>query len=126
MAVAVAEKPQEFKRRRFRKDTGRSFLFTFIVVVGLAAFLAPVLRSLAVSLRTPEQVGEADSPQYPAVPRTFDYNGKTYDLYTVPIDSVDRELALVRKGRTNSDFVDPANVAAGLIAWDGSWRTLQR
>jgi multiple sugar transport system permease protein len=126
MAVAVAGQPPRYRRRRFRKDTGRSFLLTFVVVVVLAAFLAPVLRGLAVSFRTPEQVGEADSPQYPAVPRTFEYNGKTYDLYTVPIDGIDREMALVKKGRTESQFVDPANVAAGPITWEGSWRTLQR
>ncbi|MFL5727258.1 MAG: carbohydrate ABC transporter permease [Chloroflexota bacterium] len=126
MAVAVADQPTRYRRRRFRKDTGKSFLLTFVVVVVLAAFLAPVLRSLAVSLRTPEQVGEADSPQYPAVPRTFDYNGKTYDLYTVPLEGGEREMALVKKGRTQSDFVDPANVGAGPITWQGSWRTLSR
>jgi multiple sugar transport system permease protein len=109
-----------------RSDAGRSFLLTFIVVVILAAFLSPILRSLAVSLRTPEQVGEADSPQYPAVPETFEYQGKTYDLYTVPIDGSDRQLALVTKGRTESKFIDPTNTAAGLIAWQGSWRTLAR
>src|SRR6478752_3880021 len=126
MAVAVAERPSRSRRRRFRKDTGRSFLFTFVIVVVLAAFLAPVLRSLAVSLRTPQQVGQADSPQYPAVPLTFDYNGETYDLYTVPIDGVARELALIKPGRTQSQFIDPANVAAGPITWQGSWRTLSR
>src|SRR4029453_15568102 len=98
MAVAVASQPSRYRRRRFRKDTGRSFLLTFVVVVVLAAFLAPVLRGLAVSLRTPEQVGQADSPQFPAVPRTFAYNGETYDLYTVPMDSGDRDLALQKKG----------------------------
>src|SRR4029453_1302027 len=119
MAVAVASQPSRYRRRRFRKDTGRSFLLTFVVVVVLAAFLAPVLRGLAVSFRTPEQVGEADSPQYPAVPRTFEYKRKTYDLYTVPIDGIAREMALVKKGRTESQFVDPANVAAGPITWEG-------
>ena len=109
-----------------RKNAARSFLFTFIVVVILAAFLSPILRSVAVSLRTPEQVGEADSPQYPAVPESFQYEGKTYDLYTVPIDGADRRLALVTKGRSESKFVDPANVEAGLITWLGSWRTLSR
>jgi multiple sugar transport system permease protein len=125
MAVAVAERPQ-YRRRRLPKNTGRSFLFTFVMVVVLAAFLAPVLRSLAVSLRTPEQVGQIDSPQWPAVPRTFDYQGETYDLYTVTIDGVARQLALVKPGRTQSQFIDPANVAAGPITWDGSWRTLER
>jgi multiple sugar transport system permease protein len=125
MAVAVAERPQ-YRRRRLPKNTGRSFLFTFVMVVVLAAFLAPVLRSLAVSLRTPEQVGQIDSPQWPAVPRTFDYQGETYDLYTVTIDGVARQLALTKPGRAQSQFIDPANVAAGPITWVGSWRTLER
>src|SRR6476620_3114736 len=122
MAVAVAERPSRSRRRRFRKDTRRSLLFTFVIVVVLAAFL----RSLAVSLRTPQQVGQADSPQYPAVPLTFDYNGETYDLYTVPIDGVARELALIKPGRTQSQLIDPANVAAGPSTCVGSWRTLSR
>ena len=125
MAVAVAE-TRARRRRLLPKNSGRSFLFTFIVVVVLAAFLSPILRALAVSLRTPEQIGQADSPQWPAVPRTYDYNGKTYDLYVVPIDGAEREMALVKKGRTSSQFIDPANVAAGPITWDGSWRTLTR
>jgi multiple sugar transport system permease protein len=115
------------RRRRIRpREVGRSFLLTFIVVVILAAFLSPILRSLAVSLRTPEQVGEADSPQYPAVPETVLLDGKSYDLYTVAIDGSNRQLALVRKGRTESQFVDPADPSAGPITWEGSWRTLPR
>jgi multiple sugar transport system permease protein len=125
MAVAVAEQRQS-RRRRLPKNAGRSFLFTFVMVVVLAAFLAPVLRALAVSLKTPEQVGQIDSPQWPAVPRTFDYQGETYDLYSVTIDGVERQLALIKPGRTQSQFLDPANVAAGPITWDGSWRTLDR
>ena len=35
-------------------------------------------------------------------------------------------LALVVKGRTTSQFVDPANPEAGLITWQGSWRALDR
>jgi multiple sugar transport system permease protein len=120
--------PREGRRRPTlrRKDAGRSFLLTFIVVVALAAFLSPILRSLAVSLRTPEQVGQADSPQYPAVPETFEYDGKTYDLYVVPIDGADRNLALSRKGRADSDYIDPANPTAGPITWQGSRLTLPR
>src|SRR5262245_7305875 len=126
MAVAVAEQPQYRRRRRLPKDSGRSFVFTFVMVVVLAAFLAPVLRSLAVSLKTPEQVGQIDSPQWPAVLRTFDFQGETYNLYSVTIDGVARQLALIKPGRTQSQFIDPANVAAGPITWDGSWRTLDR
>jgi multiple sugar transport system permease protein len=109
-----------------RKDVGRSFLLTFIFVVILAAFLSPILRSLAVSLRTPEQIGESDSPQYPAKPETYVVDGRTYDLYVVPIDGTNRNLALSRKGRDDSDFIDPATPTAPPITWQGSWRTLQR
>jgi multiple sugar transport system permease protein len=42
----------------------------------------------------------------------------------VPIDGVVRELAIIRKGREDSDFVDPANPAAGVITWQGRWRAL--
>jgi multiple sugar transport system permease protein len=114
------------RRRRLPRNAGKSFLFTFIFVALLAGFLSPLLRSLAVSFQTPAQVGKADSPLYPATPGTYLYNGKTYDLYTVPIDGTARSLALVTKGRAESKFVDPGNPGAGLITWQGSWRTLDR
>ena len=114
------------RRRRLPRQARKSFALTFIFVVLLAAFLSPLLRSLAVSLQTPAQVGKSDSPVYPAVPGTFAYQGKTYDMYTVPIDGTTRSLALVVKGRAESKFVDPGNADAGLITWEGSWRTLDR
>jgi multiple sugar transport system permease protein len=43
----------------------------------------------------------------------------------VPIGGTVRELALVKKGRTESQFADPANPGAGLTTWQGGWRTLQ-
>src|SRR5689334_6336676 len=76
-------------RRRFLsrpKETGKSFLFTFIVVVILATFLSPIVRAAFVSLKTPEQVGQLDAPQYPAVHATFEYQGRTLDVYDVPIN----------------------------------------
>jgi multiple sugar transport system permease protein len=114
------------RRRRLPRQARKSFALTFIFTVLLAAFLSPLLRSLAVSLQTPAQVGKSDSPVYPAVPGTFAYQGKTYDMYTVPIDGTTRSLALVVKGRAESKFVDPGNANAGLITWEGSWRTLDR
>ena len=89
-------------------------------------FLSPIIRSVLVSLRTPEQVGQLDSPQWPATHAEFDYQGKTYDVYDVPINGTVEGLALVKKGRDSSQFVDPANAAAGLITWQGSWRSLSR
>jgi multiple sugar transport system permease protein len=125
--IAAAVMPP--RRRRFLrrpKDAGKSFLLTFVVIVVVAAFLSPILRSLAVSLKTPAQIGAADGPAYPADPTTFAWQGKTYDVYVVPIGGADRQLALVTKGRSESKFVDPTNTTAGLITWQGSWRTLDR
>lgn len=113
-------------RLRPTKNAGRSFLLTFIVVVILAAFLSPILRSVFVSLKTTEQVGALDAPPWPAVHGEFTYQGKEYDVYDVPIDGATKPLALVKKGRDSSQFVDPANEAAGLITWAGSWRSLSR
>ncbi|HET7704041.1 MAG TPA: carbohydrate ABC transporter permease [Candidatus Limnocylindrales bacterium] len=106
---------------------GRSFLVTFAAVVFVAAFLSPLIRSISVSLKTPEQISQVNSPIWPADPVTFTYNGKPYDLYVVPIDGSTRELALVTKGRSESRFADPAAGPDGpLITWQGSWRTLER
>jgi len=115
------------RRRRFKpRSATRSFALTFIVVAVLAVFLSPILRAVAVSLRTPAQVGQLDSPQYPADLATFDYQGTTYDVYDVPINGTVEQLALVKKGRESSQFVDPSNTAAGLITWQGSYRSLTR
>src|SRR5712671_4476863 len=92
-------------RRRLPRQARKSFALTFVFVVLLAAFLSPLLRSLAVSLQTPEQVGKSDSPAYPAVPGTVSYQGQSYDLYAVPIQGATRSLALVTKGRTESKFI---------------------
>jgi multiple sugar transport system permease protein len=47
-------------------------------------------------------------------------------VYTVPLPGGERSLALVKPGRKASEFIDPADPAAGTITWEGSWRTLQR
>ena len=112
--------------RRVRPaDAGRSFAATFLMVVLVAAFLSPLVHSLTVSLKTPEQISQLHSPFYPADPQKFEHEGETYDVYQVPIDGTVRELALFRKGRQDSDFLDPADPAAGPIFWEGSWRSLE-
>src|SRR3954453_13918109 len=94
-AVGVAR-----RRRRFKpKDATPSFVLTFVVVAVLAVFLSPIIRSVLVSLRTPEQVGQLDSPQWPGAHAAFEYQAKTYDVYDVPVDGTVKQLALVKKGR---------------------------
>jgi len=108
------------------RSVGQSFAVTFFAVVLLAAFLSPLIRAASYSIKSPEQISQVDSPIYPADPLQFTYQGRDYDVYQVPIDGTTRSLALVKKGRAESQFVDPTKPSAGLITWEGSWRTLQR
>jgi multiple sugar transport system permease protein len=111
---------------RSAKDLGRSFTITFIAVVVVAAFLSPLLRSFTMSIKSPEQIAQVNDPLLPSSPATFEYNGRPYDVYHVPLpDGSVKDLALIKKGRTSSSFADPANEAAGLIVWEGQWRTLE-
>ena len=107
-----------------RRNLRMSFAVTFIAVVVVAAFLSPLLRSATIALKNTDQLTEIDAPLWPATPTTYEFEGRTYDLYTVSIDGTNRELALVKKGQKESSFIDPANPGAGLIHWVGSWRSL--
>jgi multiple sugar transport system permease protein len=108
------------------KEGAKSFTTTFVVVVVLATFLAPMLRLAMTALKTDEQVTEPGSPLWPATPRLFAFEGKDYEVFKVPTENGVREWALFKKGRNESQFLDPANPAAGPITWPGSWRTLDR
>ena len=117
--------PERRKRSATRQDAMRSFVVTFFAVVVVAAFLSPLVRAATMSVKNSGQLSQAGAPIYPADPETFTYHGRDYDVYEVPIDGTVRELALVTKGRNESEFVDPANPDAGPIKWEGSWRTLE-
>jgi multiple sugar transport system permease protein len=134
----AAGQPGLFRRIRRRpqigtrskpKDRGKSFVITFLAVVLLAAFLSPLVRSLTLSIKTPQQVAAVDSPLWPVSPLTFTYRDRDYPIYQVPLPGGSvKELALVRKGLKQSSFADPFDPnaqAAPLITWDGNWRTLQ-
>ena len=120
---------QQTGTRSKPKDRGKSFVMTFLAVVLLAAFLSPLVRSLTLSIKTPQQVAAVDSPLWPVSPLTFTYRDRDYPIYQVPLpDGSVKELALVRKGLKQSSFADPFDPnaqATPLITWDGNWRTLQ-
>jgi multiple sugar transport system permease protein len=91
------------------------------------AFLSPLAYSALESLKSEDQISRPNSPILPSDPQTFDFEGETYDVYYVPMpDGSTRELALITKGRQQSEFIDPANPAAEPITWQGSWRTLSQ
>ena len=104
----------------------RRAILTVVMSGVLIAFLSPLAYSALVSLKTDQQISQPNAPLLPSDPATFEFEGETYDVYYVPMpDGSTRELALVRKGRQQSDFRDPANPAE-TITWVGSWRTLSQ
>jgi multiple sugar transport system permease protein len=114
-------------RRRAAAELTRVALLTTVFGAILIAFMSPLAYAALSSLKTPHQITQPNSPLLPSDPETFDWQGKTYDVYIVPMpDGTNRNLALVKKGRQQSDFVDPANPDAGTITWVGSWRALEQ
>ncbi len=105
----------------------RTALLTTAFVAILLAFLMPLFYSAITSLKSPTQISQPNSPILPSDPATFEWNGATYDVYYVPLpDGTTRELALVKPGRQQSEFIDPSNPDQGLISWQGSWRALDQ
>lgn len=98
------------------------------VTLGLAGlFLSPFLFMMMTALMTKGQLSLPDAPIWPAEPALFEYEGKTLDVFQVPMpDGEVRTLAAVEKGRQESVFIDPNDPQAGEIVWKGSWRTLER
>ena len=128
MTAFAAPAPPEPVRssRGVRPDVlMRRAILTVVMSGVVIAFLSPLAYSALTSLKTESQISDPSAPLLPSDPRTFEYQGETLDVYYVPMpDGSTRELALVTKGRTQSDFIDPANPAAGAITWQGSWRGL--
>lgn len=98
---------------------------TLFALLLLAAFLMPFAYMVATALKDREQFSKAGAPFWPAREATYEYEGKEYPLFNVPTDEGVQRWALVKKGREESSFVDPARPEAGLIQWTGKWRTLE-
>ena len=126
--TAQVQKPRPATLRKFRarKDMIKSVIVTGLASVLVFAFLAPFAYMIFSALKTKEQVIQLGAPLYPADAPTFTYSGTTYDVYSVPTDQGTKNLALFKKGLTESSFIDPANPTAPPIQWTGSWRSLSR
>lgn len=109
-----------------KNENGKRTAISLLTVGILAAFLMPLAYGVSMSLKTKEQIASLSPSPLPRSPQTFEYQGKDCDVLNVPSeDGSVRRLALVRKGRESSSFVDPRDPSTGLIEWSGSWRTLE-
>jgi len=105
---------------------GLKALVTLFALMLLTIYLLPLGNMMTTALRNPQQLSQSqDAPLLPVSAATFNYQGTDYPLYQVPTDSGVKQWALVTKKRNTSEFVDPASPSAGLITWQGNWRTLQ-
>jgi multiple sugar transport system permease protein len=126
MAATLAKR-DNFARISKPGDLWRSFLLTLITGVLSFIFLLPFFNMVFTSLKTTEQMSEQGAPIWPATPGAFEHSGKTLEVYNVPMkDGSLRQLAIVKKGRQSSTFIDPSDPATGEIVWQGAWRTLKR
>jgi multiple sugar transport system permease protein len=109
------------RRRSILLKMGTTALATFL----LAVFLMPMGYAFVTSLKTKQQAADPTAPILPSVAVTFEYEGKEVEVFKVPLpDGETKSLAIVKKGRQESEFVDPDNPEAGIIVWEGQWRTL--
>jgi multiple sugar transport system permease protein len=84
----------------------------------------PVASMAVTALMSTEQLMDRKAPLYPAKRVTYEWERETTLVYRVPIFDQVRELALVKSGSTESQFIDPQHPEAGLITWEGRWQTL--
>lgn len=100
---------------------------TLFATMLLVAYLLPFGNMALIALKDEEKiVASARGPVLPVSQVRFIYNEEALDVVKFPMeDGSIREMALVRKGRNNSDLIDPDNPEAGIITWEGSWRTLE-
>jgi len=122
--VAQPRNPHWSTTRAIREFLGYSTITLFGTIV-LLAFLMPLGYMTTTAFKSIQQILDIQSGILPNSPLHYTYNGTEYDLYNVPTDTGNHQWALVRKGREDSDFVDPANPGAGPIKWIGRWRVLQ-
>jgi len=114
----------QMRQMRFFAATSMVTLFALLI---LAVYLMPFVNMMTVSLRDQQSLSQTrDSSILPMKPVVYNFEGKEYPIYEVPMpDGSTRSLALIKPTRQISDFVDPENPDEGIIKWEGNWRILK-
>lgn len=108
-----------------QRELVNKILVTSIAVFILATFIAPLGYMFTTAIKSTDQMGDASAPWYwPFSRKTIEYQGKDLEVFSVPLDSGTRELAILKKTTNESTFVDPQNLDTEPILWQGSWRKL--
>ncbi|MCI0394429.1 MAG: carbohydrate ABC transporter permease [Chloroflexi bacterium] len=142
--------PGRLQASRKTRESANTLLLTSLALGVLFFFLMPLVYGIVTSLKTNNQISNRGAPWWPASEQTFTYEGQSYEVYRVvecdpagnPIpwgygqDNLavpdcsrgGREYAwaLAVARREYAEFIDPQDPEAGLIYWQGRWRTLER
>lgn len=103
------------------------FGVTSLAILLLVLWVMPLFYGVVTSLKTKEQISDPKASILPARAQTIEFEEKEYDVYTVPFeDGSERTLALFKKGRQASTFLDPNDLSAEPIEWEGIWRQLEQ
>ncbi len=97
-------------------------LFVWLLVLG---YLSPLSYMVVTSLKNREQFLDPYAPLYPAERIRFNYQGRELIVYDVPFEGGTRRLGLLKPARESSQFIDPQHPEAGIITWQGNWRSLR-
>ena len=117
-----------------RKGISATF-FTALAVGLLGVFLSPFAFMIFTSLKTQDQISIVGAPIWPAQPSFYERDGKKLEVFTVPLSkcagydpngSATASLALFKKGRQESTFVDPSDSSKEPFVCKVSWRALDR
>ena len=96
------------------------FILAFMLV---NIFLMPLVYGVVTSLKSDEQINTPKTPLIPSSQKMFEYQGTEYPV--VEPDGTVKEMALYKKGRQASSFVDPENPEEKPFEWTGNWRGLK-
>jgi multiple sugar transport system permease protein len=120
--------------KKIRTGINSTFI-TLVVLSLLVVFLSPFAFMMVTSLKTREQISVVGAPIWPAAQPKYTYNDKEVDVFTVPMSkcagfdansTATKNLAITKKGRQESTFVDPDDLARGEFVCQVSWRALDR
>jgi multiple sugar transport system permease protein len=123
-----------FKVKQDHKSVGRrqeaitALMVTSVALLILLVYLMPMGYAIVTSLKTKAQTSEVDAPILPSTPQQFEYEGELYDVLLVPQEdgTVDEWAIVQPRRRGASDFIDIDNPEAGIIEWEGNWRSLEK
>src|SRR4029450_3468084 len=113
MSAVTVPAQRAAHQSRVWKENLRRFGVTLLALAILALFLSPFLQMIYIALSTTQQMTALGAPAWPAQTATFNYQGQELEVYRVPTETGTRDLAIVKKGRRESTFVDPANPHGG-------------